>query len=244
MEKLHNIIYKISNNFDNMFYIGAHSTNDLNDKYMGSGTRLKRAIKKHSKENFKREILHDVENSELMFFIEQLIVDEDFVKREDTYNCKTGGINKFLYCEETRQKISKALKGKRQSEETIRKAALSRTGLKRSDETKRKMSIANKGRIVSEETKLKLSLINSGKPAWNKGLKTGKPAWNRGIPTTDEVKRKLSLSHIGKKMSEEAKKNMSVSHIGRKLSEEHKQKIGNGLKGRKFPNGYKKKIIC
>lgn len=34
----HHIIYKITNMLNNKIYIGKHTTTDINDKYMGSGT--------------------------------------------------------------------------------------------------------------------------------------------------------------------------------------------------------------
>lgn len=42
--------------------IGDHSTNKLDDSYLGSGKIIKDAIKLHGKENFKREIIKICEN--------------------------------------------------------------------------------------------------------------------------------------------------------------------------------------
>lgn len=44
---MHFIIYKITNLLNGMIYIGKHTTNDLNDGYMGSSQWLKNSIKKH-----------------------------------------------------------------------------------------------------------------------------------------------------------------------------------------------------
>jgi len=49
---MHYIVYKTTNLINKKIYIGIHSTENINDGYLGSGTALKRAIAKHGKENF------------------------------------------------------------------------------------------------------------------------------------------------------------------------------------------------
>jgi len=49
--------YITTNLINGKQYIGKHSTNNIDDDYLGSGAMLRRAIKKYGKQNFKREIL-------------------------------------------------------------------------------------------------------------------------------------------------------------------------------------------
>ena len=55
-------------------YIGIHSTNDLDDGYMGSGVLLKDSIKKHGAANHVREILEFADNREMLSEIERGVV--------------------------------------------------------------------------------------------------------------------------------------------------------------------------
>ncbi len=84
-------MYRITCILDGKYYIGVHSTNDLEDGYMGSGTWLKRAIKKHGEAHFKKEILEFFPSSEEMFLKERDVVNEEFILRDDVYNFKCGG---------------------------------------------------------------------------------------------------------------------------------------------------------
>jgi len=91
MKKQYFTIYKTTCLVNNKIYIGQHQTTNPNDNYLGSGILLHRDIKLFGKENFKKEILFFCEDYEDMNRREQQIVDDEFVARDDTYNCQVGG---------------------------------------------------------------------------------------------------------------------------------------------------------
>lgn len=64
--------------------------------------------------------------------------------------------------EETREKMSIARKGMKQSNESINKRILANTGKKRSQDVKDRLSELNKGKKLSEETKRKMSESRKG----------------------------------------------------------------------------------
>lgn len=84
-------IYKTTNLINNKIYVGYHASENLNDSYLGSGLLILKAIEKYGKENFKKEILYIFPTKAEALLKEAEIVDEKFVERKDTYNCKIGG---------------------------------------------------------------------------------------------------------------------------------------------------------
>lgn len=100
MKYKHYLIYKITNTVTGKIYIGAHRTNNPQDRYMGSGVALRNSIKKYGRQFFKKEILASFNTPEEMYEAEAVIVNEDFVTRKDTYNVIVGGAN-TLWTEST-----------------------------------------------------------------------------------------------------------------------------------------------
>lgn len=90
-------VYKTTNLINGKIYVGLHVTSNLEDDYLGSGSQLKSAVKKYGKENFKREYIKICNSPEEMYELEADIVNEDFVKRSDTYNMKTGGTGSWYH---------------------------------------------------------------------------------------------------------------------------------------------------
>lgn len=100
---------------------------------------------------------------------------------------------------ETRQKISNALKGRKQPREFVERCSEKRRGQKRTLEQRQRMSDAAKGRIVSDETKEKLRIANTGRKH------------------TEETKIRISAAQKGRKgtpCSEIAKKKISEANKG------------------------------
>lgn len=84
-------VYQTTNLINNKIYIGAHSTDDLDDEYCGSGTNIHRALEKYGKSSFKKDVLYIFETPEEMFAKEREIVTAEFIKRSDVYNIVEGG---------------------------------------------------------------------------------------------------------------------------------------------------------
>lgn len=145
-------IYKITNNTNQKYYIGAHKTSNMEDNYFGSGVGLKRAIEKYGKENFTKEIICFCKDENDMYFREKELV----TLNETSYNMTKGGKGGFSHIDssgdnnvmrkskEAREKVSIAMKKIRNdlsrkeqfdsiSKKNLEKAVLKNTGKKRPD---------------------------------------------------------------------------------------------------------------
>ena len=189
--KTYNYIYLIKNNINQKIYVGKHSTNNLDDGYMGSGILIKKAITKYGIENFTKEYLAFCDNEDTLNYLEKFYI-KKYNAKECGYNLSDGGEGVLNPKLEIREKLSNAHKGeknpmfgKHRSEETKRKISAAKKGKhnnnkgennpfygkKHSEETKQKISNAMKGKTFSEEHKQKISEAKKGKIPWNKGKK-------------------------------------------------------------------------
>ena len=176
--KAYNYIYKITNQINGKIYIGKHSTDNLDDGYMGSGILICKAEKKYGLENFTKEYLSFCDTEEKLNWFEKFYI-KKFNARQVGYNLTDGGDGTVglkpwnkgkQHSEETKRKIGDRRKGKHHSEDSKQKMSESHKGNKNplygkhlSEETKKKMSESRKGRQLSVEHKKKLSNSHKGK---------------------------------------------------------------------------------
>ena len=106
-QKKYHFIYKTTNEVNGKFYVGMHSTDDLNDGYIGSGKYLWNSIRKHGRENFKFEILESFETREELKKKEEELVNEDMLKDPLCMNLKRGGFGGLIN-EEHGKKLSES----------------------------------------------------------------------------------------------------------------------------------------
>jgi hypothetical protein len=88
--KIH-YIYKTTCNVTGKFYVGMHSTNNLDDGYMGSGKRLRYSIRKYGVENHIKEILEYYQTREELSKREREIVNKELIKEYLCMNLIVGG---------------------------------------------------------------------------------------------------------------------------------------------------------
>ena len=106
---MYHYFYKITNNINNHFYYGIHSTSNLDDGYMGSGVALHCAYKRYGIENFTKEILKFFDNRSDLEKYEEFIVNEDLIKDAACYNIAIGGRSPYL-SDKHKESIKKSLK--------------------------------------------------------------------------------------------------------------------------------------
>lgn len=174
-DKTYLLLYKTTCIITNKFYFGIHSTNNIDDTYLGSGLILKRSIKKYGTANHTREILKIFNNVDELCLAEICIISEH-IEDELCMNIAGGGQGGFIYAPMTqaiKDKISKAHIGKKMSDECRRNLSEKLKGRPRTEahkESMRKPRHAGFGEIIRQENykrwsdpeyKAKMSKINA-----------------------------------------------------------------------------------
>lgn len=170
------VIYITTNLVNGKKYIGRDSHNNPN--YYGSGTFLKKAIRKYGRENFKKEILEVCQSEEHLS-----------IREEYWLNYYDAGNNPMFYNRHNHSHGSgsgekSSWYGKRLYETTKKKLSERKTG----------KNHPNYGKHLSEETKRKISESQRGEKSRLYGMYGDKNTFF-GKKHSDESKRKMRESH-------------------------------------------------
>nr|DAL73242.1 MAG TPA: intron associated endonuclease [Caudoviricetes sp.] len=247
--KYKGFIYLTTNKVNGKKYVGQHTLGSeyWDNYYLGSGVLIIKAIAKYGRENFERRILryctttHDLNMWEYVYIKLYKTQDHKF-----GYNIADGNVNSSdinpsklpssrlknstfhknkRLTDETRRKISMAMKGRKRSKESIAKAIESKRKngtLKHSIESRLRMSEAQRKRYI-EHPEDKLILRRK----MSEEAKRRLSASIRGVkrkPLSEETKRKIGASNSNRvyitdgesikriKIGEEIPKGFHITH--------------------------------
>lgn len=88
---MYHILYKVTCLLTNRYYVGMHSTSNLNDRYLGSGKILRRSLKKYGRENHFFEILEYFHSRESLMSREMEVVSKELLADPLSMNLMPGG---------------------------------------------------------------------------------------------------------------------------------------------------------
>ena len=89
-------LYKTTNLLNQEYYFGAHSTQHVDDGYIGSGIRLVRSVQKYRKKNFIREIISYHTTEEQLYLNEKVLI-KDYLGKPECLNLSEGGKGGWTY---------------------------------------------------------------------------------------------------------------------------------------------------
>jgi len=171
------IFYRTTNLLNGWKYYGIHTTEDLNDRYLGSGVHFKSAIKKYGRKNFKKEILMYCDNINDLKKIEKLFVTQNKINSRlelKIYNLSPGGGQ------------GPCFKGKNHPLYGVKRpdVSLRRKGSKNTKEQNLLVSETNKRKGIKPPSRKGIKLTEEQKIKAIKNLKPrpkGSIPWNKGI---------------------------------------------------------------
>jgi len=215
-------VYLIKNLVNGKVYVG--KTNHMSHRWAQHVSASKRshhhmlivrAMRKHGIDNFVVEVLEEFDTED-----DALCAERRWIKHYSStdltrgYNLDSGGLGGKSLSSETKEKLSKVMKGRKKSPEAVAKVAAALRGRKLSPETRAKMSQAKKGKKRDPEVGRKVSEALKGKPL------------------SEETKAKMAAARVGRKLSPEHVEKVAAANRGRKRTPETLARISRGRKGK------------
>lgn len=180
-------IYKITHK-NGKYYVGRHSTTDINDGYLGSG-KWPQSVK--NKQDLTKEILSYHNNfSELKLAEKQMLSEHVGMPMCMNFNNNSVGF------------ASGDLNPAKTEKEKVRKSKLTGSanhmfGKSHSDESRKKMSTNRKGKATWNKGLTGIKTSNKGQVAWNKGVKTGYQSFTGKSHSAESIER-MKASHANR----------------------------------------------
>ena len=162
---MHHIVYKVTCRVTHRYYIGLHSTANLDDGYLGSGILIRRSIKKHGKDAHVFEMLDSLATREDAAIREKTLIQAVLGKDPLLLNISEGGNggNKVVWTEARRRRQSQLMSNMPRTDTHCANISASLKGHALSDERKCRISESLTGRRLDKARREKLRLANLGR---------------------------------------------------------------------------------
>jgi len=202
-----NYVFVTTNLITKKQYIGDHSTNNINDNYLGSGVLFLRAIKKYGKENFELKILEECNSKQQAFNLQEKYITEYNTLIPFGYNISPRGGHNVQNCisELTKKKISESKTGQKQSDETRQKRSdtMQKNGSKKGKKHHmygKKLSFEHKKALITSRIGISNVYSDESKKKMSDSAKNRKSPTNAKPFSKQEIKiiddnNKLGLSY-------------------------------------------------
>lgn len=191
----YHFIYKTTNLINGKYYIGMHSTDDLNDGYIGSGKILRRSIAKYGIKNFKFQILEQLPSRKLLKKREEELVNEEQIKNLLCMNLQLGGGGGFIdenHAKKCHEGSSKYQKKKWKNKEYRNKiVSLLPERIKRTHKAGKLKYDNFKGKKHTKKTRERMSASKKGKCVGKKNSQFG-TCWI----IRNEVNKKIKIENL------------------------------------------------
>jgi len=198
-DKKYHYTYKTTNLVNGRYYLGMHSTNRLDDGYLGSGKRLYYEISKYGRENFKVDVLEHFNSREKLIQAEKALITEQDLVNTNCLNLKPGGSGGLVdkaHINKLRIGASKYQKERWKDPEYRKKAIKTRQeGVKRAHKEGKYKYDTFKGKKHSANTIEKMKKAKIGHGRGSKNSQYGKP---RSEETKNKIRKSLKTHHENK----------------------------------------------
>lgn len=193
--KAHNFLYKTTCVTNGKYYIGMHSTDKLNDRYIGSGKHLQNSIRKYGKHNFRIEILEHFPDRESLRLREIEVVDESVVNDPLSMNLQKGGGGFNEHTEDAKIRIGNAAREKWKDLE-FRESVISKIKKHHAVPENKEKFRKFKGKKHTPEALAAIRESKIGKPLSDEHRESIRQTLT-GTHLSDETKRKMSQTIKG-----------------------------------------------